>query len=66
MNVLDNEFITFGISNLAKEFEELFPEYELDSDGMCRTQCELECGLIITEKSMNEIRNKLGVDQVLQ
>ena len=53
MSAIDNEFVTFGISGLAKEFEELYPDYQFGGDGMCRTQCELPCGLIVTEMSLN-------------
>ena len=46
-----NEFVTFCISGLAKEYEDLSPDYQLGSDGMCRVQCELPCGMIVTEKN---------------
>ena len=59
MSAIDNEFVTFGISGLAKEFEELYPDYQFGGDGMCRTQCELPCGLIITEMSLNMMRELL-------
>lgn len=59
MNTIDNEFVAVGISSLAEEFEELLPDYQFGMDGMYRTQCELECGLIITEKSMDEMWDKL-------
>ena len=61
MNMVDNEFINVGVSSLAEEFEELLPEYQFGKEGMFRTQCELECGLIMTEKSIEEIHNKLQV-----
>lgn len=56
MSAVDNEFITFGISGLVKEYEDLFPDYQLGSDGMCRVQCEFPCGMIVTEKSLEELR----------
>lgn len=59
MSAIDNEFVTFGISGLAKEFEELYPDYQFGGDGMCRTQCELPCGLIVTEMSLNMMRELL-------
>ena len=59
MSAIDNEFVTFGISGLAKEFEELYPDYQFGGDGMCRTQCELPCGLIVTEMSLNKMRELL-------
>ncbi len=59
MSAIDNEFVTFGISSLAKEFEELYPDYQFGGDGMCRTQCELPCGLIVTEMSLNKMRELL-------
>jgi hypothetical protein len=61
MNMVDNEFINVGVSSLAEEFQELLPEYQFGKDGMYRTQCELNCGLIMTEKSIEEIHNKLQV-----
>ena len=61
MNMVDNEFINVGVSSLAEEFEELLPEYQFGKEGMFRTQCELECGLSMTEKSIEEIHNKLQV-----
>ena len=59
MSAIDNEFVTFGISGLAKEFEELYPDYQFGGDGMCRTQCELPCGLVVTEMSLNKMRELL-------
>lgn len=61
MNMVDNEFINVGVSSLGEEFEELLPEYQFGKEGMFRTQCELKCGLIMTEKSIEEIHNKLQV-----
>ena len=55
MSVVDNEFVTFGISSLAKDFEGLLPEYSFGGSGMCRVQCELPSGLVVTEKSMEEL-----------
>lgn len=55
----DNEFLTFGISKLASEFEDLLPEYSFENGDICRTQYVCSSGLIITEKSMEEIRQKL-------
>lgn len=59
MSAVDNEFVTFGISVLAKEFEALYPDYQFGGDGMCRMQCEFACGLIVTEKSLEEMRELL-------
>ena len=59
MSTVDNEFVTFGISVLAKEFEALYPDYQFGGDGMCRMQCEFACGLIVTEKSLEEMRELL-------
>lgn len=55
----DNEFLTFGISKLASEFEDLLPEYSFENSDICRTQYVFNCGLIITEKSMEELRQRL-------
>ena len=56
MEVMDNEFLTCSLSNVGKEFEDLLPEYSLDNHGVYRTQYVFECGMIITENSMEELR----------
>lgn len=56
MGVLDNEFYTLSVSALGKEFEDLLPEYPFGNDGIYRTQYVFECGMVITEKSMKELR----------
>ena len=56
MDVMDNEFLACSMSDLGKEFEKLLPEYPFGNDGMYRTQYVFECGMVITEKSMDELR----------
>lgn len=60
MSVMDNEFLLLALSDIGKEFEELLPEYPLDMNGMSRIQYVFEGGLIITEKSMDELKELLG------
>ena len=60
MDVMDNEFLTCSMSELGKEFEDLLPEYPFGNDGMYRTQYVFECGMVITEKSMKELRRILN------
>lgn len=55
MDVMDNEFFTCSMSDLGKEFEDLLPEYPFGNDGIYRIQYVFECGMIITEKSMEEL-----------
>ena len=56
MGVLDNEFYTLSVSDLGNEFEDLLPEYPFGNDGIYRTQYVFDCGLVVTEKSMEELR----------
>lgn len=56
MAVVDNEFVSLGVASLAKEFEDLFPEYLYGENGFYRTQYKLACGLVVTEKSWNELK----------
>jgi len=58
MDVMDNEFLACSMSELGKEFEDLLPEYPFGNDGMYRTQYVFDCGMIITEKSMDELRKR--------
>lgn len=60
MDVMDNEFLTCSMSELGKEFDDLLPEYPFGNDGMYRTQYVFECGMVITEKSMKELRRILS------
>lgn len=60
MDVMDNEFLTGCMSDLGKEFENLLPEYPFGNDGMYRTQYVFDCGMIITENSMKELRKILN------
>lgn len=60
MDVMDNEFLACSMSDLGKEFENLLPEYPFGNDGMYRTQYVFECGMVITEKSMKELRRILN------
>lgn len=55
MDAADNEFIACVTSKIGSEFEDLLPEYYVESDGISRTQYEFECGLVITERSMQVI-----------
>lgn len=59
MGIVDQEFLSISISELGGEYEELFPEYSWNPDGISRVEYVFECGLVITEKSMEEIREKL-------
>lgn len=56
MGILDNEFYTLSMSPLGKEFEYLLPEYPFGNDGIYRTQYVFDCGMVITEKSMYELK----------
>ena len=60
MDIMDNEFFTCSMSDLGKEFEELLPEYPFGNNGIYRKQYVFECGMIITEKSMKELRKILS------
>lgn len=56
MNVIDEEFMFCVMDGAGKEFEDLLPEYPFASGGVYRMQYVLECGMVITEKSMEELR----------
>lgn len=60
MDAMDSEFLACSMSDLGKEFEDLLPEYPFGNDGMYRTQYVFECGMIITENSMKELRKILS------
>lgn len=57
MSVFDDEFSSCMMSDLGKEFEDLVPEYSFENNGISRIQYKLDCGMIITEKSMKELRD---------
>ena len=40
----------------GREFGDLLPEYPFGMGGIYRTQYVLDCGLVVTEKSMGELR----------
>lgn len=54
---MNNEFATLKVSEIAKEYEQLMPDYEFDFDGYLREQYELPCGLVITSKSYKALRS---------
>ena len=56
MSVMDDEFLACITSGVGKEFEDLLPEYPFEGGSICRTQYELDCGMVVTEKSMEELR----------
>lgn len=56
MNVIDEEFMFCVVDGAGKEFEDLLPEYPFASGGVYRMQYVLECGMVITEMSMEELR----------
>lgn len=56
MSVMDDEFLACIMSGVGKEFEDLLPEYPFEDGSICRTQYELDCGMVVTEKSMEELR----------
>lgn len=60
MSAADNEFLSFGVFKLAKEFEGFFPEYQWDDGNVSRGQYEFACGLVITDGSMEALRRILG------
>lgn len=55
MESMDREFHSFGLSQMAEEFTDLFPEYEFTVEGISRVEYELESGLILTEKSWDSL-----------
>ena len=58
MNAVDTEFAAVCISDIGNEYEDLLPEYSWEYEGTSRNQYVFECGMIITEKSMKQLRNK--------
>lgn len=56
MKVIDEEFMFCVMDGAGKGFEDLLPEYPFASGGVYRMQYVLECGMVITEKSMEELR----------
>lgn len=56
ISVMDDEFLACIMSGVGKEFEDLLPEYLFEGGCICRTQYELDCGMVVTEKSMEELR----------
>jgi len=56
MSVMDDEFLACITSGAGKEFEDLLLEYPFEGGSICRTQYELDCGMVVTEKSMEELR----------
>lgn len=60
MNAVDTEFAAVCISDIGNEYEELLPEYSWEYEGTSRNQYVFECGMIITEKSMKQLRNKIN------
>jgi len=56
ISVMDDEFLACITSEVGKEFEDLLPEYLFEGGSICRTQYELDCGMVVTEKSMEELR----------
>lgn len=52
----DDGFLACITSEVGKEFEDLLPEYCFEGGSICRTQYELDCGMVVTEKSMEELR----------
>ena len=59
MDVVDTEFASVCVSDVGKYYEELLPEYSWEYEGMSRNQYVFESGLVITEKSMEQLRAKL-------
>lgn len=57
MSAFDGEFSSCMMSDLGKEFEDLVPEYSFENNGISRIQYKLNCGMIIMEKSMKELRS---------
>lgn len=57
MSAFDDEFSACMISDLGKKFEDLVPEYSFENNGISRIQYKLDCGMIMTEKSMKELRS---------
>lgn len=57
MSAFDDEFSACMISDLGKEFEDLVSEYSFENNGISRIQYKLDCGMIITEKSMKGLRS---------
>ena len=60
ISVMDDEFLACITSEVGKEFEDLLPEYLFEGGSICRTQYELDCGMVVTEKSMGELRKLCG------
>lgn len=56
MEVMDDEFLACMEAGVGKEFEDLLPEYSFDATGISRSQYVLECGMVLTEKSMDALR----------
>lgn len=59
MELMDREFRSFGLSQMAEEFENFFPEYEFTAEGISRVEYEVESGLILTEKSWDSLRKMI-------
>ena len=60
MNAVDTEFAAVCISDIGNEYEELLPEYSWEYEGTSRNQFVFECGMVITEKSMKQLRSKIN------
>lgn len=56
MSALDDEFLSCCRSCLGKQFEDLLPDYMFGSNGVYRSQYVFGCGMVITKKSMEELR----------
>lgn len=56
MSALDDEFLSCCKSSLGKQFEDLLPDYMFGGNGVYRSQYVFGCGMVITKKSMEELR----------
>lgn len=56
MSALDDEFLSCCKSSLGKQFEDLLPDYMFGGNGVYRSQYVFACGMVITKKSMEELR----------
>jgi len=56
---MENEFLSLGISKLNSEFEDLVPLHEFDGMDVKVVMYELQCGLVITEGSYQNLKKLL-------
>ncbi len=56
MSVIDDEFLSCIVSGVGREFKDLLPEYLFSGSDIYRIQYVLDCGMVVTEKSMEELR----------